>query len=202
MQPQSPPKQTEKNLLRQEISARLRDGAIPNDPLKARRLCENFFAHFTNLDPKLDVSGTIAIRNEMDPHILMQALAGKGHRLCLPVLTERYHPLKFRLYAPGDGLEQKVWGLKEPPESKPEVEPHILLVPLLAFDRKGQRLGYGAGYYDATLSALRARKKITAIGFAHALQEVPNVPTGPRDQLLDAIVTEKEVILPPHMDID
>jgi 5-formyltetrahydrofolate cyclo-ligase len=179
------------------MAKRLQDEAIAHDPVKARALADNFLRHFSNLDPATVISGAMAIRHEIDASVLMQALAGKGHTLCLPVLTEKYQPLKFRLYTPGDALEKKIWGLTEPPDTAPEVTPDILLCPLLAFDRQGQRLGYGAGYYDATLSALRAQKKITANGFAHALQEVPAVPVNTRDQRLDAIVTEKEVILPP-----
>ena len=76
----------------------------------------------------------------------------------------------------------------------PEVEPDILLVPLLAFDRAGNRIGYGAGYYDMTIARLRARKPVTAIGIAFAIQEVPAVPATQRDERLDLVLTENEVI--------
>ncbi len=190
------PKQLEKHILRQQMLKRLQEEVVAHDPVKAKKLSENFFSHFSDLGSATIISGTHAIRHEMDLSVLMQALASRGHKLCLPVLTEKYHPLIFRLYAPGDPLEKKTWGLQEPLASAPEVTPDILLTPLVAFDRQGRRLGYGAGYYDATLSALRAQGKVLAIGFAHALQEVPAVPVGPRDEFLDAIVTEEEVILP------
>ncbi len=76
----------------------------------------------------------------------------------------------------------------------PEVAPDVVLVPLAAFDRRGFRIGYGAGYYDMTLNALRTRKPVIAIGIAYALQEVRDVPTHDRDARLDLVVTEAEVI--------
>jgi 5-formyltetrahydrofolate cyclo-ligase len=87
-----------------------------------------------------------------------------------------------------------VWGIREPGPEAREVAPDILLVPLLAFDRRGQRLGYGAGYYDMTITALRARKPVVAVGIAFAAQEVDAVPTTPRDARLDLVLTENEVI--------
>ena len=87
-----------------------------------------------------------------------------------------------------------MWGIREPKPEAPEVEPDILLVPLLAFDRAGNRIGYGAGYYDMTIARLRARKPITAIGIAFAIQEVPAVPATERDERLDLVLTENEVI--------
>ena len=76
----------------------------------------------------------------------------------------------------------------------PAVDPDILIVPLLAFDRRGHRLGYGAGYYDMTLTALREKKPIVAVGIAYAAQEVDTVPITPRDARLDLVLTENETI--------
>jgi len=81
-----------------------------------------------------------------------------------------------------------------PPPEAPEVHPDVLLVPLLAFDRNGNRLGYGAGYYDMTIAALRAKKRVVAVGIAFAAQEVDEVPTTPRDARLDLVLTERETI--------
>ncbi|MGA7972759.1 MAG: 5-formyltetrahydrofolate cyclo-ligase, partial [Pseudolabrys sp.] len=75
-----------------------------------------------------------------------------------------------------------------------EVAPDIVIVPLAAFDRTGNRIGYGAGYYDMTLAALRAKKNVTTIGLAFAAQEMPQVPTGARDERLDLVLTEREVM--------
>ncbi|MBI3514336.1 MAG: hypothetical protein HY060_09780, partial [Proteobacteria bacterium] len=81
-----------------------------------------------------------------------------------------------------------------PPAAAAVREPDLLLVPMIAFDRHGTRLGQGAGYYDRTLLALRAARAITAIGVAYAVQELPDIPTGPYDQPLDAILTEAGLI--------
>ena len=86
------------------------------------------------------------------------------------------------------------WGIREPTADAAEVEPDILLVPLLAFDRAGHRIGYGAGYYDLTIARLRARKAVIAVGVAFAIQEVAAVPATPRDARLDLVLTEREMI--------
>jgi len=87
-----------------------------------------------------------------------------------------------------------VWGIRQPPAQAPVTEPDILIVPLLAFDRAGHRIGYGAGYYDMTIAAARARRAVRAVGIAFAAQEVEAVPAGPRDEPLDLVLTEREVI--------
>ena len=87
-----------------------------------------------------------------------------------------------------------VWGIKEPRADAAEVAPDILIVPLLAFDRRGHRIGYGAGYYDMTIHALRAIKPVLAVGIAFAAQEIDAVPVTPRDARLDLVLTEREVI--------
>jgi 5-formyltetrahydrofolate cyclo-ligase len=100
----------------------------------------------------------------------------------------------MRAYAFGDELARGQWGIREPKPEAAEVAPDILLVPLAAFDRAGQRIGYGAGYYDMTIAALRAKKKVTAVGLAFAAQEIREVPATPRDEGLDLVLTEREVI--------
>jgi 5-formyltetrahydrofolate cyclo-ligase len=114
--------------------------------------------------------------------------------LALPVVAGRGKPLVMRAWRWGEDLAQGVWGLREPKPDAPEVDPDILLVPLLAFDRTGHRIGYGAGYYDMTIAGLRARKAVTAIGLAFAAQEIAAVPATPRDERLDLVLTEREVI--------
>jgi len=100
----------------------------------------------------------------------------------------------MRSYAFGQELNAGVWGIREPKDDAPEVAPDILIVPLAAFDRKGNRIGYGAGYYDRTIARLRSMKPVVAIGIAYAAQEVPEVPVTPRDATLDLVLTEREVI--------
>ncbi len=165
----------------------------PEAPEKVRDL---FMEHFSALDPKQIISGTMPIKEELDPWPLLTALAKKGHPLCLPIHREKGTPLVFRAHAIGDALDTGQWGIKMPPPSQPEVTPDILLMPLLAFDQNGGRLGYGGGYYDATLRILRQQKKVMAIGIGFAAQEVEEVPMGAFDQRLDAVITEKKVIVP------
>ncbi len=103
-------------------------------------------------------------------------------------------PLIFRAFAPGDDLVKGPFGLSEPAEDKPAYDPDIVFSPLAAFDRRGFRLGYGGGIYDATLSALRAIKPVIAIGVAYSCQEADHVPVEPHDQRLDFMMTEQETI--------
>jgi 5-formyltetrahydrofolate cyclo-ligase len=110
------------------------------------------------------------------------------------VVEGRGKPLMMRTWHWGEELGSGVWGIREPKPEAAQVDPDIVLVPLLAFDRAGYRLGYGGGYYDLTIAGLRARKTITAVGIAFAAQEVARVPTTPRDARLDLVLTEREVI--------
>jgi 5-formyltetrahydrofolate cyclo-ligase len=102
--------------------------------------------------------------------------------------------LSFREWMPGSPLEEGKFGLQEPLETQPTILPPILFVPLVAFDRKGNRLGYGAGYYDAYLRDARARRRILAIGVAFAEQEFPELPREQQDEPLDMILTPSRVI--------
>jgi 5-formyltetrahydrofolate cyclo-ligase len=136
------------------------------------------------------------IRSELNTRALIEALAAAGYRVTLPVMHKVRHPLVFRDFMPGDDLVKGPYGLSEPSEDKPARDPDILFSPLAAFDRHGFRLGYGGGIYDATLTQLRARKPITAIGVAYSCQEADRVPTEPHDQRLDYFLTEHELITP------
>jgi 5-formyltetrahydrofolate cyclo-ligase len=140
------------------------------------------------------VSGFSPMRSEINPWPLMRRLADHGASLALPVVQGRGRPLVFRAFAFGDPLGHGAWGIREPLPQAPQVEPDILIVPLAAFDRTGQRIGYGAGYYDLTLAGLRARKPVVAIGLAFAAQEIDAVPFTPRDERLDLVLTEHETI--------
>jgi 5-formyltetrahydrofolate cyclo-ligase len=134
------------------------------------------------------------IRSELNTRPLLEALAAAGIETALPVMIAVKRPLIFRAFAPGDELLKGPFGLSEPSEEKPAQEPDIVFSPLSAFDRKGYRLGYGGGIYDATLAELRARKRVVAIGVAYACQETDAVPTEPHDQKLDYLLTERELI--------
>jgi 5-formyltetrahydrofolate cyclo-ligase len=146
------------------------------------------------ITPQTIVSGFMPIGSEINPIPLMRKLAGSGAQLALPAVAGRGKPLTMRAFAFGQGLVAGTWGIREPAPEAAEVFPDILLVPLLAFDRSGQRIGYGAGYYDLTIAHLRARKTVTACGLGLAVQEIPSVPTTARDARLDLVLTEREVI--------
>ena len=141
------------------------------------------------------VSGFWPIGDEFDPRPLMEALAALGHSLCLPVVVGKGRPLAFRAWAPGDPLARAGFGLSVPQWDAPPAIPRFLIVPLLAFDRRGYRVGYGAGYYDRTIAELKAHvPHLFALGVGFALQEVPEVPALAHDQRLDAIATEAYLI--------
>ena len=146
------------------------------------------------ITPGVLVSGFMPMKTEINPLPLMKMLEEAGAKLALPAIKGRGHPLIMRAYAFGDEFARGQWGIREPKPEAPEVAPDIVIVPLAAFDRAGNRIGYGAGYYDMTLHALRARKPVIAIGLAFAAQEMPAVPTDERDERLDLVLTENEVL--------
>jgi 5-formyltetrahydrofolate cyclo-ligase len=144
--------------------------------------------------PGTIVSGFMPLKSEINPLPLMRKLGGAGGRLALPAIDGRGKPLIMRAYAIGDALASGQWGIREPKPEAAEVAPDILLVPLLAFDRSGNRIGYGAGYYDMTIAKFRAVKSVLAVGIAYAAQEIAAVPVTPRDARLDLVLTENETI--------
>jgi len=146
------------------------------------------------IKPGTVVSGFSALKTEISPVPLMRALANQGAQLALPVVAGKGKPLIMRAWSFGEPLDSGVWGIREPKPEAPEVAPDILIVPLLAFDRTGNRIGYGAGYYDMTIGKLRAMKPTVAIGIAFAAQQIDAVPVTPRDARLDLVLTEREII--------
>ncbi len=135
------------------------------------------------------VSGYAALPGELDPAILLAGLHGAGFSLALPVTIGRAIPLIFRNWMPGDAMGKGYQGIAEPVPSAAEVLPDIVLLPLLAFDDQGYRLGYGGGHYDRTLVQLRAQKPVIAVGLAYDQQKVDAVPHDRYDQRLDWILT-------------
>ena len=140
------------------------------------------------------ISGYWPIRDEIDPRPAMQALAERGYRLALPVSIAHGEPLTFRAWAPGEALAPDIMRIETPLASAPAVVPVLLLVPMLAFDRACRRLGYGAGFYDRTLAALRRTGATIAAGLAFSVQEVKYVPVDEADAPLDAVITERGLI--------
>lgn len=144
---------------------------------------------FLQLAPGSIVSGFSAIRDEIDPGALLARLSTDGHHLCLPVMEGKGKPLVFRAWAPGDAMGKVQWGIAEPLPDKPVLEPDVVLVPLLAFDAAGYRLGYGGGFYDRTLHRLRAIKPAVAVGIAYDELKVDAVPHQSYDERLDWVLT-------------
>ncbi|MDD9726164.1 5-formyltetrahydrofolate cyclo-ligase [Roseovarius sp. SK2] len=138
------------------------------------------------------LAGYMPIRTEIDPLPAMSEATAHG-AVGVPVIEGEGMPLKFSRWEPGGALRDGPFGAKVP-EVDNFFEPEILIVPLVAFDRNGGRLGYGGGFYDRTLELLRGKRATLAIGFAFAAQEAEGLPLEPTDQPLDMVVTEKEVI--------
>jgi 5-formyltetrahydrofolate cyclo-ligase len=141
--------------------------------------------------PAAVVAGVWPLPGEIDLRPLLHVLHGRGVGIALPETTPRGNPLIFRHWQPECVMLAEKFGTFRP--DGPVVEPDLFLVPLLAFDSTGRRLGYGGGYYDRTLPLYPGRP---ALGFAFAAQQVANLPTEPHDHPLDAIVTEAGVIIP------
>jgi 5-formyltetrahydrofolate cyclo-ligase len=135
------------------------------------------------------VSGFWPMGQEIDIRKLLLTLHERGHTIVLPETPKRGNPLIFRLWRPDSVMVQERFGTSRP--DGPVMTPDFLLVPLLAFDRRGYRVGYGAGYYDRTLAALPGRFRL---GVAYAGQQLDEVPAGPYDERLDAVATERGVV--------
>ena len=141
------------------------------------------------------VSAFHPLRDEPDTLTLLEVLAKEGFATALPLVARRGSSLIFRSWRPGEAKRAGSMSIREPLEDASVVDPDLLFVPLACFDRRGHRLGYGAGYYDLTLARLRATKPIHAVGVAYGVCEVPAVPYEAHDQTLDAVVTEQETVL-------
>ena len=140
------------------------------------------------------VGGYWPIRSEVDPRPLMEALIGRGQEVAL---SQILHPhLSWRSWRPGDVLVHGGFGVREPGPDAPEIFPRVLLVPLAAFDRRCNRLGYGKGHFDRSIAELSSRHPVLTIGLAYAAQEIDAVPAEPHDRRLDLILTEAGAIRP------
>lgn len=140
------------------------------------------------------IAGYAPMRTEIDPLPALAEAAAHGP-VGMPVIQAAATPLEFRAWTPGCAMVRGAFGA-DIPEAGDWIEPEIVIVPLVAFDRSGGRLGYGGGFYDRTLERLRARRATYAIGFAFAAQEAHGLPLEPTDQPLDLIVTEAGLVMP------
>ncbi len=131
------------------------------------------------------------IRDELSTEPLLVQLMDEGYKVCLPVVKGRDVPLEFRIWEEGQPLAPSGFGTLAPQEGAPVVEPDVMVLPMLGFDANGNRLGYGAGYYDITIANIS--KPLTLVGYAFAGQEVDVMPAEPHDKPLDMVVTEAGV---------
>lgn len=179
---------------RSRALARRAQAHVTHGPAAAQALSRRFMdALGTSMGRGVTVSLFWPMGDEIDVRPLMAVLADHGTVLALPVMQGRDRPLLFRRWQPGDELVRAVFGVDEPLESAPEVRPDIVVVPLLAFDGAGNRLGYGGGYYDRTLAKLRADGVVLAVGVAYDEQKADRVPADLSDQPLDMVVTDRRI---------
>ena len=137
------------------------------------------------------IGGYWPMAGELDILPLLEACHAQGHRIALPCTPRRGNPLIFREWVPSDTLKGGPYGTSEPYAEKAEVLPDLVLVPLLAFTKHGERLGYGGGYYDRTLAALKSTQEVFACGVAYAAQEAATLPVDEFDFPLDGILTDQ-----------
>ncbi len=176
-----------KSAAREAAFARRKPAFEAGHPNPAARLIEALRPYAGKV-----LSGYMPMRTEIDP---LPAMAAHAGRVCVPVIAGKAMPLRFREWTPDAPMEDGPFGARVP-ASGDWLAPEVLIVPLLAFDARGYRLGYGGGFYDRTLERLRAERTTVAIGYAWATQQVDEVPTEPTDQKLDLIVTEAGTIHP------
>ncbi|MCE1237566.1 MAG: 5-formyltetrahydrofolate cyclo-ligase [Hyphomicrobiales bacterium] len=142
------------------------------------------------------VAGYFPIRSEIDPRPLMRRLVACGALTALPAVGADGETLTFRLWREGEALVAAGFGLSEPSAEAEAVDPDVVLLPLSAFDRRGERIGYGKGHYDRAIERLEAIRPLLKVGLAFAAQEVARVPSEPHDRPLDLILTEAGAIVP------
>lgn len=184
-----------KDAARREARAR-RDAVADSDrPAASAAVCRRIaeLAADGHL-PRGAVGGYWPLGSELDARPALLHLKRLGHPVSLPVSGPRGTALVFRDWDPEAPMAAGRYGIQEPAEGRAVLCPSLLLVPMLAFDRHGHRLGYGAGYYDRTLDGLRANGAVLAVGVAFAAQEMPAVPVDRHDERLDWIVTERETL--------
>ena len=140
------------------------------------------------------IAGYWPIRDEIDCRPALERLNERGYQIALPAVESESQILAFRAWKPGDTLEGGPFGTFQPNRKALVLTPDMLLLPLVAFDQLGHRLGYGSGYYDRTIEALRFGGSVIAIGVGYDDQEVENIPWEGHDQVMDAVVTERRTL--------
>jgi 5-formyltetrahydrofolate cyclo-ligase len=177
----------QKQALRRAVLAR-RDALDPEFRARASTTIAELALALSDDFVRAPISIFWPMRSEVDTRPLIAGLVERAFQVCLPVVAG--DRLRFVQWRPGDGLRAAGFGLQEPLATAPAAVPTTLLVPLCAFDRRGNRLGYGKGYYDRTLEAAIAERPIITIGIAFSAQEISTVPIEPHDRPLHAVLTE------------
>ena len=180
-----------KAILRAEMRARRRALAAQH-PDAAEQAAARL--PLDELPPFRVAAGYVRNGAEISPAAVLSRLQAAGARIALPVTVAADGPLIFRDASPAYEHVPDLAGVHGPPPHAELLVPDLLIVPLVAFDRRGGRVGQGGGHFDRTLAALDVNKRVFAIGLAYAGQEVAAAPREEHDRRLDAILTEKEYI--------
>jgi 5-formyltetrahydrofolate cyclo-ligase len=167
-----------------------RNAAFAKLGATAAQKVQEFFLAIVPLPNGASVAGYWPMGPELDVRPILEHLHWHHHVCALPVVEKRHHPLVFHRWEPGDKLVAGVFGTSMPRHDTPQVVPDVLIVPLLAFDDDGYRLGYGGGYYDRTIASLRKSGNVLTVGMGFSAQHVKFVPHDHFDERLDWIVTE------------
>ena len=183
-----------KKEMRQDALELRRKFAASTDKVHAAECLTSHFIAIFQPQAYTVVSAYWPFRHEVDVRPLLNRLDLIGCTCLLPFIMGSEEPLQFHQWKPGDILEVSRFGVLQPFKHHPNGTPEIVVVPLLAFDSVGYRLGYGGGYYDLTLESLRKRSGILAVGAAYEAQKVDSVPHDQFDQRLDAVVTEVGIL--------
>ncbi len=185
-----------KQELRQAAKEKRHAAADAAGPDAAAKMAANYFRAASGFgSPETSaISGYWPMADELDVRPLLERLDREGRALALPVVVAKGEPLIFRRWRPGMALDEGGFGTRHPGPAAPELTPAILLVPLLAFDGRGHRLGWGGGFYDRTLAQLRARGPVVAVGVAFHGQHMDRIPDTPGDEPVDWVITEEDVL--------
>ena len=185
----------QKDIMREQAK-RTRSMLNNLDSVAQKNLCQNFFDNI-EVSEGTCVASYWSIDRELDTSILMEEMLGKGIKVALPIVEKGSRILKFAEWSNDTPMSIGAYKIPQPEidDNTAWLEPDIFLVPMLAFDRQGARLGYGGGYYDSTLEEYRNKKEILAIGLAYAEQAcLFHLPSEDHDQKMDWIITEQNVL--------
>ena len=184
-----------KQQLRKNIFAKRNALSLLERKQKSYAVIERFWAH-APLEQKDIVAAYHPMGNEVDITLLLEMLLEMGYKTVLPCVVEKSTPMLFRQYM-GEGslVQNAMFRMFEPTKEAAEMSPTLVVVPLVACDEKGNRLGFGGGFYDRTLTRLSEKNTIFTVGLAYDFQVVKQVPSGEYDYPLDCIITDKRVIV-------